>query len=267
MGSHVVFWILGAFLVVALVLVPILLARAGRRARQGLQQQREKNETLFRSMFPELQPYFHPERLIEFVPARLRRGSAATHARWDDPDGFPEAAAADLSRDGERDRVRLLDAGGALLREFTFEKHPEGGALRLAGGKLTVDLRKPEDPRVRYWHPEREFKWSRAGWIFKTPVADTPFATSNASSVTPDDFSVSSPQAIGFAGLGGAFDGGGASGRWEDAPAGATAISADGTAVAGSSLASAGDASNDSSIDSPGDFSSDSSSDSSSTSY
>lgn len=252
-----------AILVVGGAMIAGRLNSARQRANESAQ--RDKNEALFRAMFPELQPHFHPERVIEFVRARLARGPAPAASYWSRPPGFPAASAAECAV-GEkgREHVRLAGKPRGILGEFQFEKHPEGAVLRVDKGKLTVDLRKPEDPRVRYWHPEREFKWSRAGWIFRTPVADEPFeSSSSGSNSSSSDSSSGSARtaaaAAGIVGLGGAFDGGGASAGWDDAAAGSAAGSPGG--------ALAGDAGSDSSGGTSSDSSSGSLSDSGSTAY
>ncbi len=254
MFGFVLFAVVLAFF---LIVLPIRNAFKRRRGEQETQNQRGKNEALFRSMFPELQPHFHPERLLEFVRARLD-SSWSARTRWMDPPGFPAATVAELAPDTrERERVRLLDAAGKPLADFTFEKHAEGGVIRVGKGKFTVDIRKPAEPRVRYWHPDREFKWSRAGWVFKTAVADEPFESSSSSS----SFSTmpAAAAAAGIVGLGGSFDGGGAAGSWDDAPQGASSASA--ASDAGNSAVVGATA------DSPSDSSGDSSSDSGSTAY
>jgi uncharacterized membrane protein YgcG len=204
-------------------------------------QQREKNEALFRSMFPELQPWFHPAKIAEFVIAHLAHADTHGAWQWKNPAGFPAAAMADFSPDPRGERVRLMDAAGKPLGEFVFETIPEGGVLRVGPGKLTVDIRDPKQPRVRYWHPDREFKWSLAGWVFKTPVADEPFESSSSSS----GFSSGSPDAsrnattaAGFAGQGGTFDGGGASAGWDDARSGSSSTG-EGSAAGGTPADSA----------------------------
>lgn len=250
------FWIFGAILFVIIVVMPIRSAFKRRRDTQDTEKLRGKNEALFRSMFPELQPHFHPERLVEFAQARLGRSWSAK-ARWANPAGFPGAAVAELkAEERDRERVRLLDRAGMLLHEFTFEKHPEGGVLRLGKGKFTVDVRKPPQPRVRYWHPDREFKWSRAGWVFKTPVADEPFESSSSSSSSGS--SRSATAAAGIVGLGGTFDGGGAAAGWDDSLQTASSSGSAGTesissAVGVSSGVSLSDSSSDSTSDSTGD--------------
>ena len=252
-GGIVGFWVFAAILFFIVVVLPIRASYKRWRDKQDTGELYGKNEALFRSMFPELQPHFHPERLVEFVQARLDRSWSVKPARWADPPGFPAAAVAEVKAEGEREHVRLLDTAGKLLHEFIFEKHPEGGVLRFGKGKFTVDVRKPPQPRVRYWHPDREFKWSRAGWIFTTPVADEPFESSSSSSSLSSSSSDSSrTAAAGLVGLGGTFDGGGASAGWDQSPQTASTSGAAG----GGSIGGAG-----------GESSSDSSTGSGSTSY
>lgn len=216
-------------------------AQSGRATGDPGAQERDRNEALFQSMFPELQPHYHPERLVKFVNAcNGRRGANGKRRQtaWADAPGFPGLAAAFTPTD-KGERVVLTDAGGAVASEFLYQSTPTSGVLRVGKGKLTVDLARPNDPRVRYWHPAREFKWSRNGWIFNTTMADEPFATSNSdsggvsfTSSSSGDSRVASAAAL--VGAGGAFDGGGASGGW-DAGSSAPDSSASGAEAAGSS--------------------------------
>jgi uncharacterized membrane protein YgcG len=181
----------------------------------------KRSEALFRSMFPELQPYFHPLKLIAFV--RARRARKAPPGPWKNPPGLEVDTAEMLEAVDGRERVRLLDAAGALLGEFTFEDHVEGGALRVGKGKLTVNVQDPNNPRVRYWHPDREFKWKGGKWTFQSRMADRDIDSSDSSTSFSSDSSSSSSAARtaavagGIAAAGGAFDGGGASAAWDGA--------------------------------------------------
>lgn len=244
------FWIFAAVLFVLIVVLPIRSAFKGRRAVRAAKEQREKNEALFGSMFPELQPHFHPERLVEYVTARQGRGRVPSASRWENPRGFAAAAVAEAAVGvKEREHVRLRGESGAVIGEFDYETNPEGGVLRVGQGKLTVDLRKPQDPRVRYWHPEREFKWSRAGWVFRTPVADEPFESTSSSSSSSSESSSGSARtaaAAGIVGLGGTFDGGGASAGWDGGSKGDSSGPAGGESTGESSGGSSGDSSGES---------------------
>jgi uncharacterized membrane protein YgcG len=177
---------------------------------------RQHDEALFVSMFPELQPYYHPARVAEYVAARLAKPLPRTGALWKHPPGFAAAAAGIRFKD-EGEVVRLLDAAGALLTQFVFETHPEGGVIRVGKGKLTVDTRVPGEPQVRYWHPDHEFKWMRQGWKFLTRVAEGPFDhdTSGFSDSSSSSFASRGAAVAGFAAAGGTFDGGGASQAWD----------------------------------------------------
>ena len=205
------------FLFVAFAVFSAL--RAARRVRMDA----ERNEALFRSMFPDLQPLFHPEKLVQFVNARRSRGAATSASVWKAPPGFA-ADRAEIQPDGAREKVRLLDAAGALLADFLFEDHPEGGVLRYGKGKFTVNVRDAV-PRVRYWHPDREFKWSRKkGWWFFNRMAEESFSSSDRSYSDSSSSSSDSRGAAAAAGIvaaGGTFDGGGASQAWDDGGRGA----------------------------------------------
>lgn len=206
--------------------------RAGRRARLDS----ERNEALFRSMFPDLQPHFHPEKLVQYVTARRARGSQKTAHAWSRPPGFA-ADRADIQPDGARERVRLVDGAGATIADFFYEDHAEGGVLRFGKGKFTVNVRDAV-PRVRYWHPDREFKWSRSkGWTFVTRMAEESFSSSDHSSSdsTPSSSSRAAAAATGIAAAGGTFDGGGASHAWDSGSGGGDSSAGGGDAFAGGS--------------------------------
>jgi uncharacterized membrane protein YgcG len=185
---------------------------------KNTKRQREKDEALFVTMFPDLQPYYHPAKLFEYVAARLAKPPSRVGTDWKNPPGFG-VAAAQIEYEGEREVVRLLDSARTLLTQFTFETHPEGGVIRFGRGKFTIDTRVKGQPRVRYWHPDREFKWTPQGWRFQTRVTDQPIDTSDRSSWSSDSSSSSAARgaaAAGLAGAGGTFDGGGASQGWSD---------------------------------------------------
>jgi hypothetical protein len=103
--------------------------------------------------------------------------------------------------------------------------------IRLGSGKFTINLK---DSAVRYWHPQREFKWSRAkGWRMINSLADRPIESNDRGSSFSSDgpsssFSSSSSGArtgAAMAGAGGAFDGGGASNSWDAADSGSSSDS------------------------------------------
>jgi hypothetical protein len=186
----------------------------------------ERMEALFRASFPELQPHFHPRNVFEYAKARQARKASSGPFRWKKPPGFTLADVADVQLEGLRDKVRLLDAGGRKLTDFVLEEHAEGAVLRVGKGKFTVGLKGPE-PRVRYWHPEREFKWTPTLWKMKSGVSDHELESSSSSSDTssyddgPRSSSFTSTTAAAAAGggivaAGGTFDGGGASAAWDD---------------------------------------------------
>jgi hypothetical protein len=94
-------------------------------------------------------------------------------------------------------------------------------------GKFRV-TRAPGVKRVRYWHPDREFKWTPDAWQFVTRLSEQPidstdrgvsFSDSSPSS-TSSGVATTAAAAAGIAAAGGAFDGGGASSSWDDARSG-----------------------------------------------
>lgn len=203
-----------------------------------------RSEALFKSMFPDLQPHFHPRNLVAYVTARCQRSKRDSERRWDRPAGF-KAAYAEFAKAGQRERVRLFDDAKKLVIEFDYETQPTGAVIRLGKGKFTVDLAKPKAPKVRYWHPDREFKWDGEGrWKFTTPIADRPIESANdrtRSSTDSRSSSSSSSTATAAAtaaaaavlvGAGGAFGGGGSSSSWDQGSS-ATPDSSDTTGTSG----------------------------------
>ena len=192
--------------------------RSARRSAEEVELARKKQEALFQASFPELQPHFHPERVLQFVTARRARKTGTS--TWKNPPGFSAAAIAEFAADPKGEAVRLLDAAGALLAQFVFQDVPEGGVIRMGAGKFTVNLK---DAAVRYWHPEREFKWSRLkGWRVLTALSDRSIdSTDHGTSYSSSDRSstattvAGAAAAAGVVGAGGAFDGGGSSGAWD----------------------------------------------------
>ena len=183
-----------------------------------------RGEALFASMFPELQPWFHPEKALRYVQGRRGRAPPAGRERWEDPPGFG-AHAAELDVADGKERVTLLDAAGAKLGQFLYEEKPDGGVLRIGKGKMTVVLPADGQYRVRYWHPDREFKWKRGGqWTFDTRVSDSSIDSGSRSTSFSESSSSSAARgaaaATGTAAAGGAFDGGGANASWDDSASG-----------------------------------------------
>jgi uncharacterized membrane protein YgcG len=178
---------------------------------------RQKQDALFVSSFPELQPYFHPEKVLRFVQAWHARPFAAGDFEWERPPGF-DAARGRFAKVEKGLQVEMLDSAGAVLTRFLLQEHPEGAALRIGPGKLTANLK---DSAVRYWHPEREFKWSRAkGWRVINALSDRGIDTSDSgtsfsSSSTANTVAAAAAGAAVVAGAGGAFDGGGSSSSWD----------------------------------------------------
>lgn len=229
MEEYFGFAVFAVILVFLFVLRPIWTLWTSRRDHHRLQAQAEsdsdKAEAMFKATFPELQPHFHPARVDEYVYARLARSPSEDRTRWQKPPGFPAAESATLEPTPKGERTILLDAARNVIAEFLFERRPEGGGvIRMGKGKLTA-VRATNTtkgrPSVRYWHPDREFKWKGpADWQFISRMAEEPISSSDRDSSFTSDSSSSSARtaatAAGLAGLGGTFDGGGASGAWDD---------------------------------------------------
>ena len=202
--------------------------RAARRSAEEVELARKKQEALFQASFPELQPHFHPEKVLQFVAARHARKAAMGTSTWKNPPGFAAAAITEFAADAKGEAVRLLDSAGSLLARFIFQETPEGGVIRMGAGKFTVNLK---DAAVRYWHPEREFKWSRLkGWRVLSALSDHSIdSTDRGTSFSSDSSSTTSmgtgaAAAAVVAGAGGTFDGGGSSAAW-DGPSGESSTS------------------------------------------
>jgi len=214
------------FIVVAVVMVAIIAYRIVRAVRGKRDRTRswEKQEAPFTATFPELQPYFHPRKALDFVAAWRARPMNPGGFEWTKPPGLGVPRARFLAAGEKGQPVELVDAAGAVVSRFLLLDHDEGGVIRIGPGKLTANVR---DAAVRYWHPEREFKWSRAkGWRLITQLADRPIDSTDRgttfSSSSSDSPSVTTTAAAAAAtgavlGAGGAFDGGGASESWDGA--------------------------------------------------
>jgi hypothetical protein len=195
-------------------------------AARSSRREREKQEAYFTSMFPDLQPLYHPGKVLEFVRARLAQAPARGGMRMKSPPGF-DAHHADVSfftdkKGREREQWVLLDEAGRELSRFFFESDAKDGMVRVGEGKFRVA--KNQD-RVRYWHPDREFKWTAPGlWKFTTRVFDrevdadrggVSFSDSSSSSSSSSRSATTAAAAAGIAAAGGTFDGGGASAGWD----------------------------------------------------
>ena len=227
------FWL---FIVVIAVVVGILvfgvifkIVSDRGRARFFADREREKkarDDAFFKASFPELQPYLHPFNVLQFVDAWRKRPLAPEGFDWEKPAGL-DVARARLAAPGPKGiPVELLDASGEVVSRFLLQDHPEGGAIRVDPGKLTVNV---ANSAVRYWHPAREFKWSLLkGWRVLTAVSNRPIETSEPGMSFSSDTGYSSSDRAAVAGAaaagstiaaaGGSFDGGGSSESWDGAP-------------------------------------------------
>jgi hypothetical protein len=203
-----------------LYIVYQVLRNLGKLAGGAIGQQRQ--EALFKASFPDLQPHFHPAKVLPFVSAWQSRKPNSDTTTWKNPPGFglPGARLSPMSEKGQM--TELLDAAGAAVASFLMQKHPEGGVLRIGPGKITVNVR---DKAVRYWHPQREFKWSKLkGWRMVTALSDRGIdandrgmdvSSDSSSSSTATTAAAAVAGAAVVAGAGGAFDGGGSSSSWD----------------------------------------------------
>ena len=254
-------FILEHMTVVIGIAVPVLLVGGAwlsiRRDNRAKEMSAEKAEAFFKASFPELQPHLHPENVAAYVLARSGR-QFAKRKEWTKPPGFASAAVARYQDAPKGELTVLLDSAGRKILDFVLEpKSGALGAVRVGEGKFTVRQNPGQPPRVSYWHPQREFEWKGRGkWKFTSRVADETIDTTDRNWSRSESSSSWSPTttaaaAAGIVGLGGTFDGGGASAGWDSDESGSSS---------GSSGAGAGDSSSSSD-------SSDSSGSSSDTSY
>ena len=228
-------WLIFVVVVGGIVFLFGLAVRAGKKLSA-------KQEAYFVSMFPDLQPYYHPKNVLEFVRARLAQAPARSGMTVRSPPGFPAAHEAQVSFDidkkgRERETWRLLDASGQELSQFFFQTDEKDGMVRVGNGKFRVS-RVASVKRVRYWHPDREFKWTPDAWKFVTRLSEDPidstdrgtsFSDSGSSSSSTSTAAATAAAAAGVAAAGGTFDGGGASAAWD----GSRSDSDGGTSTAG----------------------------------
>ena len=133
---------------VIMVVINLLLSR---RRVLALQREGDKSEALFKTMFPELQPHFHPSSVVDYVIARIGKGKAFK-GPWP-PRGFPAATTAILEQTPKGERTILKDAAGATLGEFLFDwgdKSPTVGIVRVGKGKFRVKHRAGKAPWASY---------------------------------------------------------------------------------------------------------------------
>ena len=199
----------------------------GKRELAATKAAHARQEALFRASFPELPPHFHPEKVLRFVEAWRLPGRIGDE--WPSPPGFGVERARFGKAGPKGQPVDLLDAAGATLATFLIQEHADGAVMRIGLGKLTINRR---DSAVRYWHPQREFKWSRAkGWRLISALSDREIESSDhgssfssdspsSSSRTTSTAAAAAAGAAVVAGAGGAFDGGGASNAWDDGSSG-----------------------------------------------
>jgi hypothetical protein len=237
------------FILMALVIIGLFIVRPiwqsvrARRERAELENSAEKAEAFFKASFPELQPHLHPENVAAYVIARSGK-QFAKRREWTKPPGFASAAVARYQDSPKGELTVLLDTAGKKILDFVLEpKSGALGAVRVGEGKFTVRQNPGQPPRVSYWHPQREFEWKGRGkWKFTSRVADETIDTTDRNWSRSESSSSWSPTttaavAAGVVGLGGTFDGGGASAGWDSDDGGGSSGSA-GSGSADSSFAS-----------------------------
>lgn len=185
-----------------------------------------REERRFRRQFPELQPFFHPEKAILFVREQRRfkpKDAARARKRWM-PAGFNTWSLVTLNPGERVPRLELRSWRNTLLASFTYEATGDGAILRIGEGEMVV-VDDKDNPHARYRHPQRGFRWTaQRGW--RVGTAARPREHLERDTVDHgygDDAAGSARAAAGTAaaaalvGAGGSFDGGGSSDSWDSA--------------------------------------------------
>jgi hypothetical protein len=219
---------IGGFVFLAVIAAIVYgVVRLVRRANRSYAELLAKNEAYFTSMFADLQPLYHPKNVLEFVRARLAQAPARGGMTMKGPPGFAASSARVSFETDKKGRERelwvLLDEAGSEISRFFFDADEKDGMVRVGEGKFRVGRK---EDRVRYWHPDREFKWAPPNlWKFTTRVFDREVDTdrgtvsySDSSSSSTSRTASTAAAAAGIVAAGGTFDGGGASAGWDDTP-------------------------------------------------
>ena len=217
---------IGGFVFLAIIAAIVYgVVQLVRKANRNYAELLAKNEAYFTSMFADLQPYYHPKNVMEFVRARLAQEPARGGMTMKNPPGFAAGSARVSFETDKKGRSRelwvLLDEANRELTRFFFDSDEKDGMVRVGEGKFRVARK---EDRVRYWHPDREFKWTPPGlWKFTTRVFDREVDTdrggvsySDSSSSSSSRAATTAAAAAGLVAAGGTFDGGGASAGWDD---------------------------------------------------
>lgn len=216
---------IGGFVLLAVIAAIVYgVVQLVRKANRNYAELLAKNEAYFTSMFADLQPLYHPKNVLEFVRARLAQAPARGGMTMKSPPGFAASAARVSFETDKKGRERelwvLLDEADREISRFFFDADEKDGMVRVGEGKFRVGRK---EDRVRYWHPDREFKWAPPSlWKFTTRVFDREVDTDRGTTSYSDSSSSSSrtaataAAAAGIVAAGGTFDGGGASAGWDD---------------------------------------------------
>jgi hypothetical protein len=165
------------------------LHRDGAHRRPPDAQARPSRET--RRSSPRCSPtcsrYYHPQQALR-LRGRAPHGNVFRAEPTRNPPGFAGATAdVRVEKTGAKS-VRILDADGHAPHPVRLREAQRGrGDPRRQGQVHRDHTRNPREPRVRYWHPEREFKWTPLTWKFKTSVADRPFESGDSRSSFSSD--------------------------------------------------------------------------------
>jgi hypothetical protein len=122
------------------------------------------DERDFRRLFPELQPYFHPEKAILFV--REARRIKAGVDTWRFPAGFNNWRVV-VTPGTPHPVYELRNWRGKTKARFGYQAQGNGAILHIGEGELTLDVVDP-NPHASYDHPTGAFRWSaKRGWTFE----------------------------------------------------------------------------------------------------
>src|SRR5689334_6563587 len=113
----------GWLVLVAFIVFFVIVARQSMRWAKDAAAAREKQEALFKAAFPELQPHFHPEKVLQFVAAWDSLGGAPENHEWNYPPGlgFAKARVGPMGSKGRP--IEFLDRAGAVVSRALLADH------------------------------------------------------------------------------------------------------------------------------------------------
>ena len=140
-------------------------------------------EAMYAMSFPDLEPLFKPDQLLEwqvwYLARRKNKQIIRDGRRWHgEVVGFPDAST--MSVKGEKDDpnsaelIVLQNQAGETLVEMVAE-HRDDGSSTLSTDAGTFYIKPSADSKVRFTGTDRSFEWKGPGnWRFQTPVGGAP---------------------------------------------------------------------------------------------